>query len=421
MQVILTALLAFSNFTTPLYFGLHALLGMMGGANSIIGGQPFVNSSPDKSMSDTVQTLVDGTRKLTDIVVRFPWYTKAVRLQRVYPSLEDEAEALLPANVALVSSVPVLYYNGIGESDPAVKGEVRVWSRDVPAAGECFERGLRATNELTALTKCMRPDPLHAVLNEALKRFESLNQLGSAVDERNGRPRSAVDDSLKHLSLQFQFWSAVSAIPCLERVVSRLENRVLRDVAKVDGKAFDKSKPVDYRFIGDQTSAVSCNLVALLIIVISNSSYSTHHTYDGGKSQVYLGLTDLTAPFWSFFSSLKGSEVGKFSVFYNYLLAIELSLHYGRQIGALYVIVHNRFSFLYSPLCIACRLLAASYSAMYTLRVDEISRLIALGQDYMALLTMFNWRTGSNEFQFGIVIPNMLNKVSRFIATYLQR
>ena len=85
-----------------------------------------------------------------------------------------------------------------------------------------------------------------------------------------------MDDSLKHLSLQFQFWSAVSAIPCLERVVSRLENRVLRDVAKVDGKAFDKSKPVDYRFIGDQTSAVSCNLVALLIVVISTSPYSPH-------------------------------------------------------------------------------------------------------------------------------------------------
>ena len=135
---------------------------------------------------------------------------------------------------------------------------------------------------------------------------------------------------------------------------------------------------------------------------------------------MYLGLTDLTAPFWSFFSSLKGSEVGKFSVFYNYLLAIELSLHYGRQIGALLVIVHNRLSFLYSPLCIACRLLAASYSAMYTLPVEDISRLIVLGQDYMALLTMFNWRTGSNEFQFGIVIPNMLNKVNRFIATYRQ-
>ena len=229
----------------------------MGSANSIIGGQPFVNSSPDTSMSDAVQTLVDGTKKLSDIVVRFPWYTKALRLQRVYPSLEDELEAALPANAAPVSPVPVLYYNGEGESDPEVKGEVRVWSRAVPAAGECFERGLRATNELTALTKCMRPDPLHAVLNEALKRFESLGQLGSAVDERNGRPRSAVVDSMKHLSLQFQFWSAVSAIPCLERVVSRLENRVLRDVAKVDGKAFDKSKPVDYRFIGDQTSAVS--------------------------------------------------------------------------------------------------------------------------------------------------------------------
>ena len=49
---------------------------------------------------------------------------------------------------------------------------------------------------------------------------------------------------------------------------------------------------------------------------------------------------------------------------------------------------------------------------MYIIRVADIQRLIVLGQDYMALLTMFNWRTGSNEFQFAVVIANMLNKVS---------
>ena len=122
---------------------------------------------------------------------------------------------------------------------------------------------------------------------------------------------------------------------------------------------------------------------------------------------MYLGLTDLTAPFWNFFRSLSGPDVERFSVFYNFLLAIELSLHYGRQIGALYVL--HTHSIFFIPRY--RRSFSASYSAMYTLRVEDIGRLIALGQDYMALLTMFGWRTGSNEFQFGVVIPSMLNKV----------
>jgi hypothetical protein len=48
---------------------------------------------------------------------------------------------------------------------------------------------------------------------------------------------------------------------------------------------------------------------------------------------LYLKLTDLTAPLWHFFDSLQGDQVGHYAVFYNYLLAIELTLHYGRQIG----------------------------------------------------------------------------------------
>ena len=221
-------------------------------------------------MADAVQSLIDGTRKISDILVRFPRYTKVVRRQRVHLSREDELEAALSVNAAPISMVPVLYYNGEGGSEATTPGEVRVWSRDVSPAFECIERGLRATNELTALMKCMRPDPLHALLNEALKRFESLNQLAGAVDEAQGRARSAAVDSLKHLSLQSKFWDVVSGIPCLERVVSRLQNRVLRDIAKSENKAFDKSKPVDYRFIGDQTSAVSDGCYSYLAIFITH-------------------------------------------------------------------------------------------------------------------------------------------------------
>ena len=45
---------------------------------------------------------------------------------------------------------------------------------------------------------------------------------------------------------------------------------------------------------------------------------------------------------------------------------------------------------------------------MYTVRVADIGPLIAVGNDFMALLMMFGWRTGSNEFQFAIVIAYLL-------------
>ena len=57
------------------------------------------------------------------------------------------------------------------------------------------------------------------------------------------------------------------------------------------------------------------------------------HWPDVAGSQLYLRLTDLTAPLWNFFHSLQGDQVEHYAVFYNYLLAIELTLHYGRQIG----------------------------------------------------------------------------------------
>ncbi len=49
---------------------------------------------------------------------------------------------------------------------------------------------------------------------------------------------------------------------------------------------------------------------------------------------------------------------------------------------------------------------------MYTVRVADIGPLIAVGNDFMALLVMFGWRTGSNEFQFAVVIAYLLLMVS---------
>jgi hypothetical protein len=57
----------------------------------------------------------------------------------------------------------------------------------------------------------------------------------------------------------------------LQRVVPRLKNAVLRDSAKAAGKSFDvKANPVDYRFIGEQTSAVR---IPLLLLIISSLTH----------------------------------------------------------------------------------------------------------------------------------------------------
>ena len=59
--------------------------------------------------------------------------------------------------------------------------------------------------------------------------------------------------------------------------------------------------------------------------------------------------------------------------------AVELCLVYVRQLSGLY----NRD----------------------TIKDDDIPVMIALGHDYLALLTMLGWGIGANELQIGIVAP----------------
>ncbi len=96
----------------------------------------------------------------------------------------------------------------------------------------------------------------------ASSRYDTVNQIYGALDEARGYPRSAVDAKTMRFSLQKRFWDASNRVKALQRVVPRLTNAVARDAAKAARKPFDvKMKPVDYRFIGEQTSAVSVPVI----------------------------------------------------------------------------------------------------------------------------------------------------------------
>ena len=101
-------------------------------------------------------------------------------------------------------------------------------------------------------------------------RYDTVNQMCSALDEARGYPRSAVDAKTMRFSLQKRFWDASNKVKALQRVVPRLKNAVLRDSAKAAGKSFDvKTNPVDYRFIGEQTSAVRIPVVIAYYIFLN--------------------------------------------------------------------------------------------------------------------------------------------------------
>ena len=104
----------------------------------------------------------------------------------------------------------------------------------------------------------------------ASSRYDTVNQIYGALDEARGYPRSAVDAKTMRFSLQKRFWDASNKVKALQRVVPRLKNAVLRDSAKAAGKSFDiKTNPVDYRFIGEQTSAVRIPVVIAYYIFLN--------------------------------------------------------------------------------------------------------------------------------------------------------
>ena len=132
-----------------------------------------MNSSPNTTMDNAVQTMADGSKKIVDLVVLFPRYRKPVPRRQVVLSATEVASQG-DGDPMPVCSVPVCYYDGDvdveDEEHAAAAGEVRFWCWSKTVASNCYGLGILRWNDLTNLTVAMRPDILHAILNECKKR-----------------------------------------------------------------------------------------------------------------------------------------------------------------------------------------------------------------------------------------------------------
>ena len=149
------------------------MIAQLSSANAIFGGQPFLNSSPNITMDNCVQTSADGSKQIVDLVVRFPRYRKPVPRRQVVLS-SSEVALQGDGDPAPACSISIHYYDGDVDVDDerhaATAGEVRFWCWSRTAATSCYGLGILRWNDLTDLTVAMRPDILHAILNECKKR-----------------------------------------------------------------------------------------------------------------------------------------------------------------------------------------------------------------------------------------------------------
>jgi hypothetical protein len=135
--------------------------------------------------------------------------------------------------------------------------------------------------------------------------------------------------------------------------------------------------------------------------------------------QVLASFGLITAPIFDFYDNYTGSlpELKKdTSFFYVMLVATELVLHYVRQLGTLaslytisvedvdrmLLVVQGPASLKSSPCSHLCRSVRAGPVPVF----DPLCYLL----DYNKLLTLFDWRLGSNQAEW-TVMANYLHKV----------